>query len=300
MKHPLVDLGHWKSIFSLESLRAEARAFAEERRQKEPSFYRDERQFEEHIHGMGPGGEIITSPMHLAVVEQIREEEFQRRGVRPSGVRTDVFVFSLTPPSRRDLTQIGGLPYWPASREWPVTDAGRPMTFLAQLSFLDSPEVRQGLPGDVLLVFTDPDSLLDPEGLKFFWMSEGESALVTSTPGADWVPFACYGHLCPTHDYPEAEEWFDDYHSPYMLANLEGTKIGGAPRWIQYDGELPGRFLGTVGSTHPATRSPYPWVDTAEPIGGWSGPSDALMWGDVGMLYLSWDGEKVHCTDQSY
>ena len=53
------------------------------------------------------------------------------------------------------VTKVAGLPYRAAGLPWPLTDDGRPMTFLAQFCFEESRDLVGKLPGDVLLIFAE-------------------------------------------------------------------------------------------------------------------------------------------------
>src|SRR5262249_53652498 len=105
----------------------------------------------------GPGcWHMIVGPYIIAAQEQLRAERLaQSRPVNQ--VPVDLFVFCKGEPPRRDLTKIGGLPYWPARREWPRAESGAPMAFVAQINFADSRDITGTLPGDLLLVFGEPE-----------------------------------------------------------------------------------------------------------------------------------------------
>ena len=85
---------------------------------------------------MEPTGEMITSPHDMVVVELLRQEAFSRSGSSPSAhsVPTDVFVFGKGEPASREVTKVGGVPYWPAARPWPASRTGKPLTFVAQFA----------------------------------------------------------------------------------------------------------------------------------------------------------------------
>src|SRR5262249_17436874 len=125
------------------------------------------------------GGDGIVGPYAIAVLEQIRAERLMRT---PALERTptDVFVFAKGEPPRRELTKVGGLPYWPARRAWPRDDEGNPLAFLAQFCFADSRDITGELPGDVLLIFTRLDARItrypcpDWEQMHFEWLPLGE------------------------------------------------------------------------------------------------------------------------------
>src|SRR4051794_36092617 len=115
--HERFDLDRWKNIFPLNELRA----------QWKKSGIRE------------PSGTDVIGPSDLAVIEQIREEAFaQRPDASLERIPTDVFVFGVGEPARRDVTKFGGLPYWPRSRPWPHTRQGASMQFAAQVCFADS------------------------------------------------------------------------------------------------------------------------------------------------------------------
>src|SRR5690348_4120854 len=61
-----------------------------------------------------------------------------------------IFTFSRQEPADRMATRIGGLPYWPRERPWPICkECRRPLVFAAQLDFRD-PRGRSTVPGDGL------------------------------------------------------------------------------------------------------------------------------------------------------
>ena len=94
-------------MFPLSRLREEARAFVEARQAAMPTEYRRPGAFEEHVALMAPGGEQVTGPYDIAVIEQQRVETLPSlEGERT--VRTDVFVFARGEPEDRAVTMIGG------------------------------------------------------------------------------------------------------------------------------------------------------------------------------------------------
>ncbi len=127
------------------------------------------------------GGSEITSPYHLFCVETIRDRSDLRRGRE---VPTDGFVFGKGEPPRRDCTQIGGKPFWPATREWPIDDAGNPYQFFAQINFADSTDFVRNLPGELLLMFVGvgDDWYFHPMQVRFEWVS------LNAQPAAEFDP----------------------------------------------------------------------------------------------------------------
>jgi uncharacterized protein YwqG len=168
------------------------------------------------------------------------------------------------------VTKIGGLPYRPAGRPWPVDSAGNARRFVAQLSFADSRDLVPPLPGDILLVFGDDDALLEPERLLFEWWPLGLGSLTAEmADGTDALaPF--HAHLHRTDDRDDSI--------------FEGTKIGGMPEFVQDAPPVTGTFIAAIGSISVAIDQRHPFVNVAEPR-GWSREND-LMIGDMGSLYL--------------
>src|SRR5690606_20327664 len=108
----------------------------------------------------------ITSPYHLYAVESLRTK-FNLRTCRK--VETDVFVFGRGEPARRDCTKVGGVPYWPSSRSWPVDSNGTQYHFLAQINFSDSLDLVGPVPADMLLILAEAGDAwsYDPTKLRF-------------------------------------------------------------------------------------------------------------------------------------
>ena len=44
-------------------------------------------------------------------------------------------------PSTTTGSQLGGFPWWPAGRPWPVDASGAPLFLLAQINFAEAPPV---------------------------------------------------------------------------------------------------------------------------------------------------------------
>lgn len=259
-----------------------------------------------------PGGDSITSPFHIAVIEQLRAEVLRQTKVAQC-IATDVFVFAQGEAPEREMTKIGGLPYRMAGETWP-TFRGRAMNFIAQFCFADSRDIVADLPGDVLLVFGDDECIEwtddDASAMAFEWVNLGQTDLVGAQeiPRAGWSLAPYYGEIHRTFDYPNATERFEPLPQPWNLSVLDAMKIGGAPAWQQPPAQLPGNFLCAVNSIGPETDKPYPFLNVPEPIAArfsadssyrqhnWKGD---LMWGDAGDLYLFLEANgKIHWTVQ--
>jgi len=247
---------------------------------------------EEFSEGVSPWpGGWISSPYHLHCVER------QRRATVPGPVvETDLFLWGRGEPKDRMLTKVGGLPYWPMDRAWPVF-GDQPMVFLGQFNFADSLDLTGKLPGELLLLFSTPDfSWLkgDRAGLVMRWMNRIEGRLVVEKmlPKAEPPFFKGYGVIHRTAD-PAEGRVTEGGGGGFGILN--GTKIGGmasgAGRW------KPGcRFLAQLGSIGATAGVGYPWVNQPRPLGETSDASgihweqNRLSLGGGGGLRLYLDG----------
>ncbi|MBN1909836.1 MAG: DUF1963 domain-containing protein [Pirellulales bacterium] len=109
---------------------------------------------------------MIASPAHIAIIEQIRDE-CEEEGPFEQEVPTDLFLFARGQPPRRDLMQIGGVPYRPADMPWPRTSTGQAMTFLAQFRFAESLDICPAVPAGMLLVFARDNMAIDGDPDSF-------------------------------------------------------------------------------------------------------------------------------------
>lgn len=259
---------------------------------------------EESCAGLLPGLECVTGPYNLARLEFSRRRLLEQTNLG-AAVPTDLFVFHRGEAPRREVTKIGGLPYWSRRRPWPLAGPGWPMTFIGQLCFADSRDLFESLPGDVLLIFAEGRYILDwleedKSALAFQWVNLGETDWVRpeDIPPVRWPIVPCWGDLYRTVDYPESARKFQPGSGLSRLAVVEGTKIGGSPRWIRWEEDLPGRFLGAIGSICPCLHQPYPFLDC--PTLSDADP-DWFQWGKGGSLYLFLDDKGyIYWTVQSY
>jgi uncharacterized protein DUF1963 len=294
MIHERLDIAHWSSYFSLERLREEARG--------QPAH-------------MQPNACIISGPYDIAVLEQLRAEAYVNEpGI--TRIPTDVFVWSRGEPENRAVTKIGGLPYWPAGKPWPVAPSGRPMAFVAQFCFADSRDIVPPLPGDLLLVFAQVEEWQrgkydiawgTDDTLAFEWASFGDAPLVTmdEVPRTDWHLLSTYGAIYRTWDYPSVDQFAYGEIAEDIPGVWEATKIGGVDPWtddenldrLHISGEsAPGTYICTLGSVMPQIHKPYPLLNHPEPIDylEWR-REGALMIGDVGLVNFYLDGSgKVY------
>ena len=239
-------------------------------------------------------GTHVTSPFHLFCVEALRD----RFGLRVGrAVPTDVFVFGKGELPRPDCTQVGGFPYWPMGRFWPIDESGNPYRFFAQINFADSKDLVGELPGDLLLLFIGDELewYFHPMEVQFEWVALGSNiqtefdrSLIANTGG----PF--YGAIYRTADYPDTEERLNEicveesHNMPILsgvpdwmtpesrvwskfqlrwLPILSGTKIGGETSFVQSGEGVSGQVLCQLASIQAAGCVPYPWINRAEPLG---------------------------------
>ena len=251
--------------------------------------------------------EIITSPVHICLNEQLREAAAD---VIDWGraVPADVFIMAKGEPAGRHVTKIGGVPYRPAAKPWPLNSEGRPMTFLAQFCFADSKDITGALPGDVLLCFSPTDA--PPEDMEFEWYPLGLTDLMLpeAVPSQPWTFQPCFGHVFRTRAYPEAKEkagydLSDDVpcrglllRAGWLLLQYQATQISTAPWFIQFDDDkqaIRGRLLCVINSVMPSLREPYPWINHPEPLyredQAVAMDQDDLMFWDAGCVYISID-----------
>jgi Domain of unknown function (DUF1963) len=301
-----------------------------------PEFDRDAacQTFGSSIREFGNGelrGELITSPFDLYSVEELRDHQILRIG-KPHP--TDVFVFCKGEPSRRDCTKVGGLPYWPTNKRWPVDQSGKPYRFLAQFNFADSVDLFPNLPGDVLLLLVreGDDWLCDEDQIHFEWLPLGldpvatfDSAQIAHSAGS------FFGAIHRTADYPDASDRASEtvIEAHWNLPILNGTKIGGLPHFIQGDDVVKGSheivrsnpfnpretivikarpartgFLCQLGSIQAEPGVPYPWANQVEPLDlddSIYSDKNSVVFDDMGSIYIFRDdaGEMWSCS-QSY
>jgi hypothetical protein len=272
------DLEYWKTVFPIDRLHEI---------------------FPDYPYLNDLGDVDVTSPFHLVVNEYLREQNPVSQQKEPNPV--DLFVWAYGEPSQREVTKIGGLPYFPASRPWPQSVEGEPLEFMAQICFKDSFDICGVLPGDVLLIFAKPNGTIfydsvftdDSSVFHFEWVSMGDFPLVLPThlPPSRLNILPCYGAIYRT------------------IEPIAGTKIGGVPSWIQEEVSVPGRFLFQLHSIAPESLLPYPFINVAaRPVlpktdqlqfyDSWSVLGIPLCWGDLGQVYFFLDGDELHWVAQ--
>lgn len=285
--HEQFDESIWIKRYPLGELRAEAREFVLNRRKEMPDEYTGEADVERHVEIMMPSWDRVVSPRSVAANVQLRWEAWPEDIPRGS-VATDVFVWKEGISQRREVSNIGGMPYWPADWEWPSTD--EPMCFVGQFCFEDSRDLIGSLPGDLLLVFlkNDRDDYQTSDQFHFEWVSKTEQELITTIPRvAWWNNGPVHAQVFRTWDHPEFGIW-------------EATKIAGIPKRVQDSLELHGTYIATLQSLGFPIEKPFPLVNREAPL-TW-GESDRFWgFGDVGTLYLLMgDAGRIYAEDACY
>lgn len=283
MLHQRLDIATWKSLFSVPRLRAEAG-------------------------GKAPTANVISGPYDIAVLEQLREASYALLpGIER--VPTDVFVWYRGEPDERAVTKIGGLPYRTAGTPWPVVPSGVPLTFVAQFCFADSHDIVPELPGEILLIFTEPhpyefdgnmfyDLLGEDEEdsfLMFEWVSLTSHPLIASQdiPETRLKILPCYGAIHRSWDYPQVDGFAYPEIARHIPPIFQATKIGGVCPWMEYEPHGTQGYLCSLSSLDNDIHQPFPFLNVPEAT-GWKQwyENQRLMIGDVGFLnfFLREDG----------
>jgi hypothetical protein len=300
VSHPRFDLALFADVFSLARLRDRARKHA----------------------FLTPGGPIITSPFHLTMVELLRHEVLGAT-VPANATPVDVFVFGAGEPPAPYLTKVGGVPFRSRRKPWPTTSDGRTLGFVGQLCLVDSFDLVSNPPGDVLLIFVDPEDTLSTDAYVLEWVRLHEDELMSKSdipavhhtfkPGrlaqkGGAVPekrsfevFECHGVIHRTVDLPGSAGLFSAYEHPSRVAVLEATKIGGAPSSIQASPSIAGNFVAQLASIQPAPEVAYPWNNQESPV-SMAARHKIPTWkmGDMGSLYVFDRAGRTVLDAQSY
>lgn len=267
---------------------------------------------------LGDGADLrscVNSPGDLARVEEARRLVLAQADPGPS-VPADVFVWTSAEDRERPwLTRIGGVPWRDAKKAWPEDEDGIPLTFLAQISFLDSADILPfKLPGDLLLIFGDGATGSLATDPVFEWSTKElrKPATPYDVPRTGWLPFSLDGVIHRTVQYTDEERFetaFESAGDGYSEAGaIQATSIGAyasLPQgWPLED--LPGATLiCTLSSFY--FRGKWPLCDTPEVVGRVGadgkpcaeafGGTDALSLrlGDAGAIWLYGDAKgKFH------
>jgi hypothetical protein len=252
----------------------------------------------------------VHNPVELCYFELLRRQALLRYDLGRS-VAVDVFVWRAGPPERPYLTKIGGVPHRPASWPWPVAGDGTPLTFVAQMCFLDSRDiVSEKVPGDVILIFMKPPESWTARD-KNIVIEWGEPQLdqpvtIEECPPAEFYVPELSGEIHRLLEYPDSasrfESGFGDCCNPFMPTI--STRLGREAFFIQSDPRRDDLELLCVLSSviaKPDNAQDVPDVVTA--AGGMHTGRDRFrfMLSDCGCLYFLIDSRgNVYCDFQCY
>lgn len=265
----------------------------------------------------------IYSPRDLARLLHVRHaaKSLPTTRIGPT-FPCDLFLFGIGEPPVREATKVGGLPYRPARKKWPLRRDGVPMTFLAQFCFAESRDIAGTLPGDVLLVFIREHDLYWPDDseqeplFQFEWYDLGLTHLIAenAVPPPEWTFVKCFGYRFRTEAWltdlardsvaKVVDAAIDDRYR-YMvtstasdICSIDGVKIGGVPVWYCPPVEAPqplGRFLCSLTSIVPPMESEYRWVNRPYSSTEPDYEKDILMWRDGEVINFFIDEEnEIH------
>ncbi len=291
--HPLVDIDHWLKVFPIEELRDKQEA----RLGEYPAWKDKPRSDLRRL--LCP---IVNSPSDLALIEQLRAPVIDAHNIKEA-VPVDLFLWREA-PSEPWLTRIGGVPFRPRKKGWPIDHStGQPYTFIAQLCFLDSLDILPTRPpGDVLLIyFKDAEAIFDSgDSVRFEWVTIKDCIPATNEdcpPPAFTTPLLA-GTRYRGFEFPGHEELFEavDCDSSYLLPVSQCTKIGTSTHFIQGYPEIGDDcfLIATLNSVQLADRWPLldveeslPQPSTDDEPYGWG--RYKMMLGDVGCMYIFLD-----------
>ena len=205
----------------------------------------------------------LCSPWTVATACAARIDQLR---LRPGEivVPCDLHVMGKGPAPDRTSSRVGGLPYRPIALDWPHHVDGVPYRFFCQFDFSKSRDLFSGLPGDILLVFTRDETLVDnvSDHLRFEWHPiDSATKLVEQgdIPKYEWWNFIGYGFPCRTFDFLDENAAQSAYYEllgdssivdstpDQSPGRFVGFKIGGLPslwgqdpldlRWGNAEGE---------------------------------------------------------------
>ncbi len=279
--HEQLDLEYWMRKFPLEKFVEQERALCE----------KHTRQFSDD---WLPYSDTISSPIHIVKAEHTRRALLERGHDLGPVEPTDIFLWRICKSSNGPITRIGGQPFRDPRREWPTSSEGRLLSFLAQVSFLDSKDlVPNDLPGDVLSMYGlwTGNSYLDMDSLVFEWVSLDGGQTVSRYDVPEWN-FCAEGVIHRTVSYPGCDDSIHDLGID-VPDLLQATQIGACPQRVQGESEDEATVFASFSSLQPYESWPFincPEVPRFIHPKGHEGRLTELfelMMGDMGSLYFT-------------
>jgi hypothetical protein len=248
---------------------------------------------------------LVVSPMDLSQRERhILEVVKSTIPGKPSPA--DALIFGYGEPDYPTTTKVGGLPYWPKWRPWPVAEDRQPLEFLAQFNLCGSEDLVPSLPGQMLSIFVKEGGYErnDVPTAFTFWQDidpemqiiEAEDIPKIERPIVATPAFAV---ACRITEFTvtsrtldsQLPDWWED------IAIIRGSKIGGWPRFFSDSPpRSTGTFVAALHSLRHPTGQPWAFVNHAEPltpeqlggigVSGGRGCHDTVMFGDQGTMYI--------------
>ena len=173
-------------------------------------------------------------------------------------------------------SKVGGMPYWPQNLAWPKSPEGRPLFFLAQINFAETPPFPPFPSKGILQFFINDDDLYgmdfddgeNPDTFRVVFHSEvleNGSLLQTKLPATNWdeellphhpdesypLLFGLEEEVVPISDYRFYQYFGSEFFRQFgekewdVMGELEkavraqGHKIGGYAYFTQDDPRKP-------------------------------------------------------------
>ncbi|MCA9148249.1 MAG: DUF1963 domain-containing protein [Planctomycetales bacterium] len=193
-------------------------------------------------------------------------------------VPTDIFILGIGELGNRFDTKIGGIPYWAIDREWPRTATGDLLPFFAQIDLRASHDLLGDLklPGDVLLIFGDPQDEFS-SGVQLKWEHVVVERKLISRETMPISPRPCFNAVrwrTETFPFWEPRDASDTSRmtgddgnvvlQPYNAFSLIGLQVCRMP-YILNSVELSDVFC-CIPCFTPTMGVPYPFLNRNEAI----------------------------------
>lgn len=219
------------------------------------------------------GMQDVIGPRDACWLLRVREVARDHIAFGPASP-TDVFLQAVGEAPRRDCTKIGGLPFWPHDRDWPESETGQPLPFLAQFCFRESIDIVGDVPEKLLLLFGDRD---DPSNIVGEWQSPTCRTRLIERHEMPCEPSkrCFYGVRWRTDNYPNAD--YDDsitlvdgttIDDPWFVCRIVGMQIGRHPCFPAWNGRPreTERVICSLSAFFPLAGLPCQFVNWTRPL----------------------------------